>query len=366
MAGPPVITGEHERPAAGARRPQRGERGSLETWALFFVRRMAWGALVLFAIATVTFFLTHYVPSDPAVYLAGPTATTQTVNKIREEFGLDQPAWVQYLRYMSNLAHGDLGISLFSKRPVFDDLARTLPVTLGLIVPSFIVYVILAMILGCIAGYSGDRARGIVIQVGTMLASAAPVYWVALVLQFVFFYAIPVFPSGGQHELDGTGPTMITRIDWLDSILTGNLPALGDAVRHLVLPMTAIVLGLLAVGTRLMAGAVREELGKLYVRTARGKGMRESKILLKHILRAVANPFVTVTGVQFGYMVTYTILVEVVFTWPGMGYYLEQSIQINDYAPLIGVTMVAAAGFVIISIVSDIIYHLVDSRIELA
>jgi peptide/nickel transport system permease protein len=120
------------------------------------------------------------------------------------------------------------------------------------------------------------------------------------------------------------------------------------------------------VGTRLMAGAVREELGKLYVRTARGKGMPESKILLKHILRAVANPFVTVTGVQFGYMVTYTILVEVVFTWPGMGYYLEQSIQINDYAPLIGVTLVAAAGFVTISIVSDIIYHLVDSRIELA
>lgn len=365
MAESSAVGSPPTRPAGEGQR-SGPQRGSARAWVQFFVRRIAWGVLVLIAIATVTFFLTHYVPSDPAVYLAGPTATTETVNRIREQFGLDQPAWVQYLSYMSNLAHGDLGISLFSKRPVFDDLARTLPITLGLIVPSFIVYVILATILGCVAAYAGDRALGIVIQVGTMLASAAPVYWVCLVLQFFFFYAIPILPSGGQHSVDGTGPLSITRIDWLDAILTGNLPALGDALVHLVLPMTALVLGLLAVGTRLMAGAVREELGKLYVRTARGKGMPEFNILLKHVLRAVTNPFVTVTGVQFGYMITYTILVEVVFTWPGMGYYLEQSIQINDYAPLIGVTLVAAAGFVIISIVSDIIYHLVDPRIELA
>jgi peptide/nickel transport system permease protein len=267
---------------------------------------------------------------------------------------------------MLSLAHGDLGTSLFTKRPVFEDLARSLPVTLGLIIPSFIVYVILATCLGCIAAYSAGKARSVVIQVLTMIASAAPVYWVALVLQFHLFYLFPVLPSGGQHSLTLPAPKTITNIDWLDSILTGNLPALGDALWHLVLPMTAVVLGLLAVGTRLMAGAVREELGKVYVRTARGKGMPEGKILLKHILRATINPFVTVTGVQFGYLITYTILVEVVFTWPGMGYYLEQCIQINDYAPLIGVTMVAAAGFVIISIVSDIIYYLVDPRIDLA
>ena len=129
--------------------------------------------------------------------------------------------------------------------------------------------------------------------------------------------------------------------------------------------MTAVVIGLLAVGTRLMAAAVEEELGKHYVRTARGKGLPERKIMLKHILRATINPFVTVTGIQFGYLITYTILVEVVFTWPGLGYYLYQSIQINDYAPLIGVALVAAIGFVIISLVSDVIYHLVDPRVEI-
>jgi peptide/nickel transport system permease protein len=346
--------------------PELRQRSGLERWARFLVRRVLWGAVVLIAIATVTFFLTHYVPSDPAVYLAGPSATTEVVNRIREQFGLDQPIYVQYGRYMLSLAHGDLGTSLFTKRPVFEDLARSLPVTLGLIIPSFIVYVILATCLGCIAAYSAGKARSVVIQVLTMIASAAPVYWVALVLQFLLFYLFPVLPSGGQHSLTLPAPKTITNIDWLDSILTGNLPALGDALWHLVLPMTAVVLGLLAVGTRLMAGAVREELGKVYVRTARGKGMPEGKILLKHILRATINPFVTVTGVQFGYLITYTILVEVVFTWPGMGYYLEQCIQINDYAPLIGVTMVAAAGFVIISIVSDIIYYLVDPRIDLA
>lgn len=353
-----------QRPAATAQPPR--QRSGLERWALFLGRRLAWGVLVLWGIATVTFFLTHYIPSDPAVYLAGPTATQETIDKVRVQFGLDQPVHIQYVRYIENLVRGDLGISLFSKRPVVDDILRALPVTLGLIVPAFAVYVLLATILGCIAAYNNNRTLGVGIQVATMILSAAPVYWVALVMQFVFYFLIPIFPAGGQHAMTVTGPLGITRIDWLDATLTLNLPALGDALWHLVMPLTAVVLGLLAIGTRLMAAAVREELDKLYVRTARGKGLPESKILLKHVLRAVANPFVTVTSVQFGYLITYTILVEVVFTWPGIGYYLEQSIRINDYAPLIGVTMVAAAGFVIISIVSDIIYNLVDPRIELA
>jgi peptide/nickel transport system permease protein len=352
-------------PPAPATQPAR-QRSGVERWGLFLGRRLAWGVLVLWAIATVTFFLTHYIPSDPAVYLAGPTATQETIDRVREQFGLDQPVYVQYLRYVENLVRGDLGISLFSKRPVSEDIVRALPVTLGLIVPAFIVYVLLATVLGCIAAYNHNRALGVGIQVATMLVSAAPVYWVALVLQFVFFYLVPIFPSGGQHALTAAGPMTITHIDWLDAMLTGNLPALADALWHLVMPLVAVVLGLLAIGTRLMAGTVREELDKLYVRTARGKGLPERQILLKHVLRAVTNPFVTVTSVQFGYLITYTILVEVVFTWPGIGYYLEQSIRINDYAPLIGVTMVAAAGFVLISIVSDIIYHLVDPRIELA
>ncbi len=334
-------------------------------WVRFLVRRLAWGLLVMLAIAAATFYMTHYIPSDPAVFMAGPSATTEAVNRIREQFGLDQPVQVQFWRYMMSLLHGDLGISLFTKRPVFADLMRTLPVTLGLIVPAFIVYVVLAGTLGFVAAYDKGRSTGGFIRISTMIASAAPVYWVALVLQFVFFYAVPILPSGGQHSLTLDGPRTITQIDWLDSLLTANWPAFVDALWHLVLPMTVIVLGLLAVGTRLVTGAAADELEKLYVRTARAKGLPERKIMLKHILRAIINPFVTVTSIQFGYLITYTILVEVVFTWPGMGYYLDQSIQINDYAPLIGVTIVAAAGFVLISIVSDVIYHIVDPRIEL-
>ncbi len=321
---------------------------------------------MLLAIATITFFLSHYVPSDPAVYLAGPNATTETVSHIREQFGLDRPVWVQYGKYMQSLLQGDLGTSLFTKRPVFSDIARTLPVTLGLIIPAFTVYVVLATCLGFAAALGRGKARNLFVGLVTMIASAAPVYWIALVLQFFFYYKWHWLPSGGQHSVTGSGPETITRVDWLDSILTLNAGTFWDSVQHLVLPMTAVVLGLLAVGTRLMIGAVEEELDKAYVRTARGKGLPERKILLKHVLRAVINPFVTVTGVQFGYLITYTILVEVVFTWPGMGYYLDQSIQINDYAPIIGVTLVAAAGFVLISLVSDVIYHLVDPRIELS
>jgi peptide/nickel transport system permease protein len=346
----------------GEEGPRERSRGQF--WARILARRILWGAVVLLAIATVTFFLTHYVPSDPAVYLAGPTATTRAVMQIRHEFGLDKPVYVQYVRYIEHLVRGDLGVSLLTKRPVFTDIVNTLPVTLGLIVPAFVVYVFLATGLGFAAAY-GKRWVNAGIRLGTMTLSAAPVYWLALVLQFFFFYQLRAFPGGGQLSITGSAPTTITRIAWLDSLLTLNFGSFVQALWHLVLPMTAVVIGLLAVGTRLMAAAVEEELGKHYVRTARGKGLPERKIMLKHILRATINPFVTVTGIQFGYLITYTILVEVVFTWPGLGYYLYQSIQINDYAPLIGVALVAAIGFVIISLVSDVIYHLVDPRIEI-
>ena len=333
-------------------------------WARLLVRRCLWGLLVLLVIATVTFFLSHYVPSDPAVYLAGENATTEQVEKVRHEFGLDKPAYVQYARYIENIAKGDLGTSVYTRRPVFNDIARTLPVTLGLVVPAFVVYVFLAMILGFVSAYRRRRARSALIAFVTITLSAAPVYWVALVLQFFFYYRLGLFPAGGQHGATSQGPGTITHIDWLDSLLHLNFGAFADATWHLALPLITIVIGLLAIGTRLVTGTVGEELDKHYVRAARGRGLTERRIALKHILRAIINPFVTVTGIQFGYLITYSILVEVVFTWPGMGYYLEQSIQVNDYAPLIAVTLVASAGFVIISILSDIIYHLTDPRID--
>jgi len=339
-------------------------RSQARFWVQLIARRIVWGVVVLLAVATATFFLTHYVPSDPAVYLAGPTATARTVAKIRQEFGLNQSILVQYGKYIGNLVRGDLGISLFTKRPVLSDIGDTLPVTLGLIVPAFAVYVCLSIVLGFTAAYGG-RTRSTLIRLVTMVLSAAPVYWLGLVLQFFFYNDFHIFPDGGQLSITAAAPTTITHVAWLDSLLTANFSDFVSAVWHLVLPMTAIVLGLLAVGTRLMTGAVEEELGKHYVRTARGKGLPERKIMLKHILRATVNPFVTVTGVQFGYLITYTILVEVVFTWPGLGYYLYQSIQINDYAPLIGVALVAATGFILISFISDVIYHLVDPRIEI-
>jgi ABC-type dipeptide/oligopeptide/nickel transport system permease component len=351
-------------PAPAPAREVSRDRARALFWVRLVARRLVWGLVVLVAIATATFFLTHYVPSDPAVYLAGPTATARTVAKIRHEFGLNRSIFVQYGKYMANLAHGDLGISLFTKRPVLNDIADTLPVTLGLIVPAFFIYVCLSVVLGFAAAYR-RRSTSALIRFLTMFVSAAPVYWVALVLQFFFYSKLHIFPNGGQLAITDAGPTTITHCAWFDSLITLDFSDFFSALWHLVLPMTTVVLGLLAVGTRLMAGAVEEELGKHYVRTARGKGLPERKIMLKHILRATINPFVTVTGVQFGYLITYAILVEVVFSWPGIGYYLYKSIQINDYAPLIGVSLVAAIGFILISFISDVIYHIVDPRIEI-
>jgi peptide/nickel transport system permease protein len=332
----------------------------------FVGRRLAWSALAVVVIATITFALLRVVPTDPAAFIAGQNATQETVDRIRAEYGLDQPLTNQYADYMTGLVQGDLGESLRTRNGVAADVGTYLPATLELLLCSFLVYLPLSVFLGFVAATRRGGPLDRVIQVLTTTGTAVPVFWLAILLQFVFFYKLGWLPLEGRKSITVEAPPLLTGFYSVDSLLAGRFDLFVDVVKHLVLPVVAVVLSLLAVGTRLVRGIAVHELEEPYVRTARGKGLGRRTILLKHVLRNALSPILTVTGTQFGYMVSWVIIVEAVFNFPGIGLYAFQSLQVFDYAPLMALTLISTLVFIAINLATDLLYPVLDPRVKRA
>lgn len=330
----------------------------------FVAKRLAWTLVIIVAVATITFVLSRVVPANPAAFLAGQNASVETVERIREQYGLDRPLPEQYLNYMAGLFTGDLGDSFRTRRPVVEDLADFLPATLELLIVSFLVYLVLSLALGTLAARARYRWVDGLVRVGTMIGTGIPVFWLGLTFQLVFFYYLGWLPLDGRFPIREDPPDPVTNFLLIDSLLRLDFSAFGSALKHLVLPVLAVVLGLLAVGVRLVRGALLEQYTQPYVRTLRGKGLSEGSILLKHVLRNALNPIITVTGIQFGYMISWVVLIEVIFNWPGIGLYAFKSFEVFDYAPVIALTLVATLAFAVVNFLSDLAYPLVDPRLE--
>lgn len=328
------------------------------------MKRLAWGVLVLLLVAVLTFFLSRVVPADPAAFLAGQNASEETVARIRAEYGLDQPLTTQFVRYLGGLVRGDFGESIRTHRPVATDLADFLPATLELLIVSFVLYLVASFYLAVAAARRAGGWLDSSVRLGTMLGTGIPVFWLGMALQFFFFYKLHWLPLSGRFPIRDIPPPTVTGFLLIDSVLAGDPSALWASLRSLVLPALTIVLNLLAVGTRLSRAALIEEFDKLYIRTARGKGVGPRAILYKHVLRNALSPILTVTTMQFGYMISWVILVEVIFDWPGIGLYAYQSFQVFDYAPVIALAIVSTAGFVLINLVMDLLYPVIDPRVR--
>ena len=329
----------------------------------FLANRLAWGVLVLLLVAILTFFLSRVVPADPAAFLAGQNASSETVARIRTEYGLDRPLTEQFATYIGGLAHGDFGQSIRTHRSVGQDLAQFLPATLELLIVSFVVYLVVSFYLAVAAARHPGGWLDSAIRLATMLGTGIPVFWLGMALQFVFFYKLHWLPLSGRFPIREVAPAPVTGFLLLDTLIAGDPTAWWRALQAMMLPALTIVLNLLAVGTRLSRAALLRELDRLYVRTARGKGLGPRRILYKHVLRNALSPVLTATTMQFGYMISWVILVEVIFDWPGIGLYAYQSFQVFDYAPVIALAIVSTAGFVIINLVMDLLYPLIDPRV---
>ena len=321
---------------------------------------------VLWGVTFVTFFLSRVVPGDPARLLAGPQASPNEVAHIAHLYGLDQPLVVQYGRYMRDLAHGNLGYSFLTRRPVRTDIATYLPATIELAGYALLLGFVLALITATAAAYRRGTRTDVAGRLTAIAGLSIPAFWLALVLQLVFHTQLHWFPLGGRLDPGATPPPHITGLLTVDSLLTGHLGDFTDAVSHLVLPVIALAAGVYGLMVRIVRTSVLDSLGEEYVRTAEAKGLSRWRVLRRHVLRNAMLPAVTVLGLEFGLLAAGVFVVESIFQWPGLGNYAFQAIQASDYNATLGATLVIAIMYVVINLIVDIAYLYLDPRIRYA
>ncbi len=328
------------------------------------IRRLFFLIFVLFGLSLITFSLSHLVPADPARMIAGPRASKSSVEKVREEYGLNDPVWKQYVNYVEGVVHLDFGRSFTSRKPVKDDLKRYLPATIELGLYAFILSTIVGIPLGVASAVRRDSFVDHISRFVSITGLALPIFWLALMLQFLFFGKLGWFPDGQRLPTNMDPPRQITSLYVVDSLLTGNWTTLWASVQHLVLPVFVLAYGSLAVVTRMVRGSMIEVLSQDYIRTARSKGLRQNTIVVKHALKNALLPTVTSLGLQVGLLFSGTFLVETVFSWPGIGRYTVQAVQQIDYNAIMATTLVIAVIFVLGNLVVDVLYLFLDPRIS--
>lgn len=329
------------------------------------VRRLFFLVFVLLGLSLITFVLSHIVPADPARVIAGPRASPEAVEKIRKEYGLDQPLWRQYVRYLNGLVHLDFGKSLTSRRPVSEDLARYLPATIELALYAMLFAVVLGIPLGVLSAVRRNSFLDLIGRTISILGLSIPSFWLALILQFFLFAQLGLLPDGQRLPVGVKEPPRVTGLFTVDALLAGNLGLFLLALKHLLMPSLVLGLAALAIVTRMVRSGMLEVLGQDYIRTARAKGLQPRVVILRHALKNALLPAVTVIGLQFGLLMGGAVLVEIIFSWPGIGRYAFQAIQNFDYNAVISVTLVIGAAYVLVNLLVDIIYVLLDPRIRM-
>ena len=335
----------------------------------FVVRRLLTSIPVLVTIVTIAFAATLTVPADPVAMLVGEDATSAQYDRIRRELGLDRPAWQQWLGYVWDTAHGNLGYSLRTRQPVNVDAWRFFRGTLELGLIAFMI----AVLVGVPAGiWSAVRQNGLadhMLRILTLGGVAAPVFWTALMAQWIFYGQLDWLPGIGQFSAFiefGSPPPQITGMVTVDSLLAGNWMAFRDALAHIVLPAGVLAYRVVAVIARMTRSAMLDVLHEDYIRTARSLGIAERSVVLRHALKNAGPLILTVLGIAFGQLLQGSILVKTVFSWPGLGLYIVKGIATLDYPIVIGVSVIISAVYVLVNLVVDLLYPLLDPRIRYA
>ncbi|MDP9370223.1 MAG: ABC transporter permease, partial [Chloroflexota bacterium] len=327
-------------------------------------RRLLFLVLVLFGLSLITFSLSHLVPANPARLIAGPRASAATVEKIRKQKGYDQPVMVQYGRYVEGVMRLDFGDSTATRRPVKDDLKRYLPATLELGLYAFMLSTLVGVPLGVISAVRRNSWVDHLSRFISISGLALPVFWLALMAQFLFFGKLHWLPDGERLSVGIDPPRTITSLYAIDALLTANWTVFKEAVRHLVLPVVVLAYGSLAVVTRMVRGGMLEVLNQDYIRTARAKGLENRPVVVRHALKNALLPTVTSLGLQVGLLLSGAFLVEIVFSWPGIGRYAVKAIEKVDYNAIMATTLVVAFVFVLMNLVVDVLYLFLDPRIS--
>jgi peptide/nickel transport system permease protein len=332
----------------------------------YLVRRLGLGILVVIGALMITFIVSNVVPGDPARLYLGSRATPEKLAEARHQLGLDLP--LQFVNYVSRVVHGELGISFLTKRPISEDIKIRLPATLELVISAML----LALVVGLPVGVLGAARRGEsfdqVSRLATIGGVSVPSFWLALILQLLFFLYLRWLPLGGRisNEVMLAHPIKtITGFYLVDAAVTGNWVAWRDALLHLILPVVVLATYPISLVVRMTRASMIEVLSETYITAARASGLTEREILFKLALKNAIMPTLTVMGLLFAYSITGSVLVEVVFTWPGLGNYMADAILNSDIYVLFAVTLVVTLIYIGINLVVDIFQSAIDPRVRL-
>jgi peptide/nickel transport system permease protein len=333
--------------------------------ARFVVRRLLQLVPILIGLSILVFAFVRALPGDPATALLGERATPAAVAEVRKAYGLDRPLHEQYLTYVGEVAKGDLGQSIQTQQPVVDELKRRFPATVELSLAALLFAVGLGVPLGFWTAKRHGRAVDHLSMAGSLLGISVPVFFLAYMLKFVFGVKLGWFPTVGRLDLTRTleHPTGFYT---LDALIAGDLGAFWDALKHLVLPGIALGTIPLAIVVRITRASVLEVVNEDYVRTARAKGMSTAVVDRRHVLRNALLPITTVIGLQTGLLLSGAVLTEIVFAWGGMGSFMYDAIFTRDFPVIQGGILFLAVVFVLVNLLVDIGYGLLDPRIRVS
>jgi peptide/nickel transport system permease protein len=350
--------------------------------ARFIFRRLLLAVPVLFGIVVAVFLLARVIPGDPCRAALGEHATPAVCNDFNHREGLDDPLIVQFVHYFGKLLHGDLGQSVSQRRPVSTILVERLPVTVQLSTAALFIAVVFGIPLGVLSAYRHNSKTDVATMVGANVGVSMPVFWLGLMLQYLFAVklrdtVLGLPPSGPLdagiiptpfyeqwHLHENTVYKFIANIDTLNAILIWRWDIFSNAVEHLILPAMALATIPLAIIARMTRSSLLDTLGLDYVRTARAKGLREFVVVTRHALRNSLLPVVTIIGLSLGTLVGGAILTETIFNLTGVGKTLFDAITARDYTVVQGFTLVIAISFVLINLLTDMVYTFLDPRVR--
>lgn len=344
----------------------------------YILRRFISVIPTLLGVAFVIFMFQRLIPGDPAVAMLGEHATQENVERIREQFGLNRPAFLdrdalrrgdlagffdsQFIRYLGRLVRFDLGTSIHRRIPVTETLGERFPATLELAFLSILIALLVGLPVGIASASRRNSLLDGVTMIGSLIGVSMPIFWLGLMEIMLFAILLNWLPTGGRLTVSFNAD--ITHLLLIDTLLKGNFPAFVDALKHILMPALALATIPMAIIARMTRSSMLDVLQEDYIRTAKAKGLVERVVLYRHALKNAFLPVITIIGIQIGSLLAGAVLTETIFSWPGIGKWVYDSILARDYPIVQGVTLLIALIFLIVNLLVDLSYALLDPRIK--
>ncbi len=332
----------------------------------FIGKKLLYLLIMLIGVATLVFILTKLVPGDPVVANLSQRSLNdpEVVAAYKAKYGLDQPIPVQYVMYMKNLLKLDLGTSIRTNKPVLSELSRCYPATIELALFAIIIAAIFGILFGIISAIRRNSIVDQIVRAISVTGVSIPSFWFALLVLYLIYYKLHLLPGPGRLSNSFSSPATVTGLYVIDSLLEGDIPKALDAVSHLILPGTVLAAFTMGLITRTTRSNLLDVMSTDYIRTAKAKGLGRAALIVRHALGNALIPVLTVIGLGLGNLLGGMVLVETIFSWPGVGQFAYESVLSNDYPAIIGVALLIALNYMVINTIVDILYGVIDPRVR--